>query len=93
MALLCALLSLLAFSKPSDAAGLNFLVVGDWGGQSDSPYTTPAQEAVAKAMGKEATAVSSQFVLSMGDNFYDSGVKDVDDSRFKKTFEVHVNSS
>lgn len=29
-------------SKPTDTA-LPFLVLGDWGGQTDHPYTTPTQ--------------------------------------------------
>ena len=70
-----------------DAATLNFLVVGDWGGQ-DSPYYTDPEQDVAEQMGQVAAAMGAQFTLSMGDNFYDNGVTDVDDPRFKETFEV-----
>lgn len=72
-------------SKPTDTA-LPFLVLGDWGGQTDHPYTTPTQLELAKVMGKRAAEIGSQFILTTGDNFYDSGVKTVDDSRFKETF-------
>ena len=73
--------------------GLNFLVIGDWGGQPKSPYYTPAESAIAKVMGNKATEIGSQFTLALGDNFYDLGVKNVDDSRFKETFEVRLESS
>ena len=70
------------------ASSLNFMVVGDWGGQSDPPYYTEPEQDVAKQMGDIAASVGAQFTLSMGDNFYDNGVTDVDDPRFKVTFEV-----
>ena len=70
------------------AATLNFMVVGDWGGQDDSPYYTDPEQDVAEQMGQVAAAMGAQFTLSMGDNFYDNGVTDVDDPRFKETFEV-----
>ena len=79
--------------KENGAGSLNFMVVGDWGGQSDHPYYTDPEQDVAKEMGKVAAAIGSQFTLSMGDNFYDNGVTDVDDPRFKETFEVCLISS
>ena len=74
--------------KHKTDSALNFLVVGDWGGQTKHPYTTPAEVDLAKVMGKRAKKINSQFTLALGDNFYDSGVKDVEDKRFKETFEV-----
>jgi tartrate-resistant acid phosphatase type 5 len=69
------------------ASDLNFLIVGDWGGQVTPPYTTAAEIATAKQMGPLAESLNSSFTLALGDNFYDHGVKDVDDQRFKSTFE------
>lgn len=77
-------------SKDSVASdGLNFLVIGDWGGQPDKPYYTPAEFDLANVMGKKAKEIGSQFTLALGDNFYDTGVKNVDDQRFNETFEVY----
>ena len=73
-----------------DEDALNFLVLGDWGGQSEHPYTTEAETRIAGVMGKVASDMNSQFTLALGDNFYDEGVKDVYDHRFKYTFEVLV---
>ena len=67
---------------------INFVMVGDWGGQPEAPYYTPAQKEVASQMGRKATEINSMFTIALGDNFYDTGVKDVDDPRFQKTFEV-----
>ena len=82
-------LSHVAVSAP-EADSLNFTVLGDWGGQSIFPYTTSAQRAIAKVMGVQAKADGSQFTFALGDNFYSYGVKDVNDKRFKETFEVRV---
>lgn len=67
---------------------LDFLVIGDWGGMSDEPYYTVGQSKVASVMGKKAQEIDSQFTLAVGDNFYEDGVKDVNDPRFSETFEV-----
>ena len=69
---------------------LNFLVVADWGGDGTWPYYTFAQQHNAEQMGKTAEEIGSQFTVALGDNFYPLGVTDVDDSRFKATFEVSV---
>ena len=70
------------------ASSLNFMVVGDWGGQDEPPYYTYPEQDVAKQMGDIAASIGAQFTLSVGDNFYDNGVTDVDDPRFRETFEV-----
>jgi tartrate-resistant acid phosphatase type 5 len=63
------------------ASDLTFLVVGDWGTGS------PDQRKVAVQMGKTAEAIGARFVVSTGDNFYPSGVKNVDDPQWKTSFE------
>jgi len=66
---------------------LRFVAVGDWGGQSTPPYTTPPQLAVAKQMGVTAEEFGSNFTLGIGDNFYLLGIDGNDHStRFKSTF-------
>lgn len=41
------------------------------------------ERAIAREMGKLAAAHNITFVLALGDNFYFSGVEDVNDHRFK----------
>ncbi|KAK6187701.1 hypothetical protein SNE40_005667 [Patella caerulea] len=66
---------------------LKFLVIGDWGGTDEIPYTTVEGVSTAKQMEKLAEKEHPEFVLALGDNFYYEGVKTVDDSRFQDTFE------
>ena len=67
---------------------VTFLLVGDWGGNDLPPYTTPAEVETASSMGKTAERLSSSFQISLGDNFYHHGVKNVNDPRFRETFEA-----
>ena len=60
--------------------GLNFLVVGDWGRQGESD-----QVQVATQMAKAARHLHPQFIVSVGDNFYENGVKSVDDPQWSNT--------
>ena len=75
----------LACALPCSA--LDFLVMADWGGSDHSPYTTTEELTTADGMGVVAASTNAAFALAVGDNFYTFGVKDVDDSRFKDTFE------
>jgi tartrate-resistant acid phosphatase type 5 len=61
---------------------LNFLVVGDWGRDG-----TSHQREVAAQMGKAADSLGSQFVISVGDNFYTNGVQSTTDPQWLSSFE------
>jgi acid phosphatase len=63
-------------------AGLNFLVFGDWGRHGEKD-----QEEVAMQMEIAANAMQAQFIISVGDNFYERGVASTDDPQWQKTFE------
>lgn len=69
---------------PAQAASpaIRFLTVGDWGRDGASH-----QQDVATAMGKRAAHKSSRFVVTVGDNFYDNGVKSADDPQWRSSFE------
>jgi acid phosphatase len=64
------------------APELNFVVVGDWGREG-----ADKQGEVAVAMGHAAEQIRSQFVISVGDNFYEDGVASVDDRQWRTSFE------
>jgi tartrate-resistant acid phosphatase type 5 len=65
---------------PPDA--LNFVLFGDWGrrGQIDQLH-------VAARMAGASTAIGAKFVVSVGDNFYETGVESVGDSHWRESFE------
>ncbi|XP_054707866.1 tartrate-resistant acid phosphatase type 5-like [Uloborus diversus] len=72
-------------------SSLKFLVIGDWGGLPIFPYRTLVELNVGREMAEAATKLGIDFVLTLGDNFYFDGVKDVDDPRFKETYESAFN--
>jgi len=61
---------------------LNFLVFGDWGRHGERD-----QMEVAMQMEIVANALRPQFIISVGDNFYEHGVASTDDPQWQKTFE------
>lgn len=61
---------------------LSFLATGDWGQEGHHQ-----QGAVAMRMGETAARIDSQFVVAVGDNFYDAGVASVNDPHWKALFE------
>ena len=61
---------------------LRFVAVGDWGRNGASH-----QRDVAMRMGEAAKALDARFVVSVGDNFYDTGVKSASDPQWKSSFE------
>lgn len=75
-------IGLAALPAQARAPALNFVVIGDWGRDGASQ-----QRAVAQQMGRAAAAIGSRFVISVGDNFYDDGVKSLSDPQWKSSFE------
>ncbi|KAG9458126.1 hypothetical protein H6P81_002634 [Aristolochia fimbriata] len=70
------------FYQPTKVDGsLSFLVVGDWGRRGN--YN---QSLVAHQMGVVGEKLGINFVVSTGDNFYDDGLKGVDDPAFEDSF-------
>ena len=67
-------------AKGSDT--VNFLVFGDWGRNGEKD-----QADVAREMGVVAKKIDAQFILAVGDNFYEDGVASVDDPQWQSSFE------
>jgi tartrate-resistant acid phosphatase type 5 len=83
-AALSPLLSPKVFSQETKNTALNFLLIGDWGRNGE-----PDQAAVARQMGIVGAQTAAKFVISVGDNFYENGVKSVTDKQWQTSFE-HV---
>lgn len=76
---------------------LHFVAIGDWGASISSPQAVKRQRAVADGIASVLGKKSSEadpFVLSVGDNFYPSGLSGSEEeiaSRFSQTFEQVYN--
>ena len=75
-----------AAATPQDAGGpakkvVRFIAIGDTGTGS------PTQYKVGKSMGAKCVKDGCDFVLMLGDNFYDTGVTSENDKQFKTKFE------
>ncbi|KAG0470522.1 hypothetical protein HPP92_017222 [Vanilla planifolia] len=66
---------------PKPNASLTLLAIGDWGRNG-----TFNQSQVAHQMGKIGEELNIDFVVSVGDNFYESGLTDVEDKSFEDSF-------
>ncbi|CAF0891821.1 unnamed protein product [Brachionus calyciflorus] len=66
---------------------VEFFALADWGGQFFYPFTTSIQRNIADFINEYSYKNNVHFNLGIGDNFYQIGVQDVNDTRFKDTFE------
>ena len=66
---------------------LSFIAVGDWGSGTDTQTKTAA------AMAEWAETHEAKFVVSLGDNFYPTGVTSVDDPQFDTKWKNVYNQS
>ncbi|MBP8256978.1 MAG: metallophosphoesterase [Opitutaceae bacterium] len=71
----------LAQVAPPDGS-VRFLAFGDWGRDGKE-----FQLSVAEQMGKAATENHAQFVIVLGDNFYNDGVESVESRQWTTSFE------
>jgi len=60
---------------------ISFLVLGDWGRQGER-----LQREVAGQMGVYAASRGADFVITVGDNFYENGVRSIDDRKWQSSF-------
>lgn len=67
-------------ARPLQSDSLSFLILGDWG----EPTQIPLEKQVSQAMNNIADQYGSQFVVSVGDNFYNSGVTSITDPKWDK---------
>ncbi|PAA65979.1 hypothetical protein BOX15_Mlig019221g1 [Macrostomum lignano] len=82
--------------RQSSNANKSVFVVADWGGIGSSPFVTPWEVTTAAAMDSLSGRLpdgSVEAVFALGDNFYSFGVKNVEDDRFRTTFEAVFNGS
>ena len=75
-------LAFTSFTK-ADTTETFFLIMADWGGSPNSPYTTSEEVASANIMSKIADDYNITAIAGIGDNFYNDGVKNEYDSRFQ----------
>lgn len=61
---------------------ITFVALGDWG------MRTALQHATADTMGQWARAANASFVVSVGDNFYWTGVANASDAQFEETWRL-----
>ncbi|GFR23265.1 tartrate-resistant acid phosphatase type 5 [Trichonephila clavata] len=72
-------------------SSLKFEVLADWGGIPIFPYKTFVELSVGREMATLASNLGVDAILALGDNFYLNGVENVNDIRFKGTFETAFN--
>ncbi|HWZ58175.1 MAG TPA: tartrate-resistant acid phosphatase type 5 family protein [Gemmatimonadaceae bacterium] len=85
------LVAIIALAAAGVAQGqqVNFLVIGDWGRDGDGFQTKVATQMVAAARARPI-----DFVVSVGDNFYEEGVRTTHDRQFTTSFErVYADSA
>jgi len=81
------LLAAIYFTGSQAVDSLRMFIIGDWGGVPTPPYSTLFERSTADEMGKMADRFGPKYIFALGDNFYFTGVKNLEDPRFKATYE------
>ena len=76
-----------AVSNTSNSSLISFVTLGDWGGAGIEAVHKTAELSVAHQLSTSAAALSAQFLINVGDNFYHYGVKSKNDTQWQSTFE------
>lgn len=71
----------------STASSSRFVAIGDWGIDNKDQYDT------ATTLSRWCQKHTCSFIVSMGDNFYPSGVEKLNDPRFNSTWKEVYNLS
>lgn len=79
---LASILLLCACETKHELPALKFFVIGDWGRMG-----SPNQKVVAFQMNEWMKTDNPRFIVSTGDNFYNVGVKDINDPHWQESFE------
>ena len=66
---------------------IRFPAMGDWGGTEYLNYYVPTQEWNAGLMDDLCANDKCDMLVSLGDNFYETGVKNIEDPRWKIVYE------
>lgn len=77
----------------ASTSAYSVLLVGDWGGGSNSNPVTKSERSVIAGMAKVASSKGSALTLLMGDNFYESGISAQHKDRFSSGFEDAFSAS
>eukprot|EP01038_Epipyxis_sp_PR26KG_P004507 gene4507-6369_t len=68
-------------------SSIRFLQLADWGGSNKYPFHNPSQTATANAMATVGADLKIQFILALGDNFYNFGIQGTSQSpRFNSSW-------
>jgi len=89
----CLVGSAAGMAANESASTYSVLLVGDWGGASNSKPVTKSEKSVIAGMAKVASSKGSALTLLMGDNFYDSGIDSKHKDRFSAGFEDAFSAS
>jgi tartrate-resistant acid phosphatase type 5 len=84
----CLVLMMLSCTDSPNTNPLIFYVIGDWGRRGE-----PNQLVIAYQMNEWVRKQNPKFIMTVGDNFYDTGVADVNDSHWKESFENVYNGN
>jgi tartrate-resistant acid phosphatase type 5 len=76
------ILSILSLNLFAQKQSISFIAIGDWG--RGGKYN---QKETAEQMGLYAGKKQTDFIITTGDNIYNTGVINIDDPKFKTSFE------